>query len=167
MKNSERPTFLFRYRLALGFFIFGLVTSGLTAFPLEMESALLNRWLGLNPPIDPNGSLFQLHAFISRVHYGVQLTYQQFPFFGYGTDWLGFGHFVIAAFFVLPFVDPIRYRAIVQIGLFACGGVIVFALIAGPIRHIPIYWTMIDCSFGIAGAIPLLYCLRLTRRPGN
>ena len=44
-----------------------------------------------------------------------------------GNGWLGFGHFVIAAFFILPFVDPIRYRAVLHIGLFACAGVIVLA----------------------------------------
>jgi hypothetical protein len=38
-------------------------------------------------------------------------------------------------------------------------------LISGPIRGVPFFWTLIDCSFGIVGAIPLLYCLRLTGSP--
>ena len=43
-------------------------------------------------------------------------------------------------------------------------GVILLALVCGPVRSIPFFWTLIDCSFGIIGAIPLLYCLRLSRK---
>jgi hypothetical protein len=52
-----------------------------------------------------------------------------------------------------------------HVGLIACAGAIAVALISGPIRGIPFFWTLIDCSFGIVGAVPLLYCLRLTRSP--
>jgi len=31
-------------------------------------------------------------------------------------------------------------------------------LIAGPVRQIPIFHIIIDCSFGVAGIIPLLIC---------
>jgi len=51
-------------------------------------------------------------------------------------------------------------------GLIACAGVIPLALIAGQIRGIPIYWRLIDCSFGVFGAIPLLLCLRWVRQLG-
>jgi hypothetical protein len=144
---------LFRCRLALGIFILGLVLSGMSAFPLQWELSILERWTGSG----------RIGDFIAFVHSGIEKTYAQFPFFGYGTDWLAFGHLVIAMFFVLPFIDPIKYRAVLYVGLFACAGVIVLALIAGPLRRIPFFWTLIDCSFGIFGAIPLLYCLRETR----
>jgi hypothetical protein len=146
---------LFRYRIALGVFILGLVVSGITALPLQWELSILDRWFSKTGRIGD---------FISFVHSGMDKTYAQFPFFGYGTDWLGFGHFVIAAFFILPFVNPIKYCAVLQVGLVACVGVIVLALIAGPIRGIPFFWTLIDRSFGIFGAIPLLYCVRLTNQ---
>jgi len=142
---------LFRYRLSLGFFILGLTLSGISALPLELESAILDRWFGMN-------------AWITTVHSAIHETYARLPFFGYGTDWLAFGHFVIAAFFILPFVDPVRYRGVLYIGLVACAGVILVALICGPIRDIPFGWQLIDCSFGILGAIPLLYCLRLVQK---
>jgi len=32
------------------------------------------------------------------------------------------------------------------------------ALIAGHILGIPFFWQLIDCSFGMAGLIPLSYC---------
>jgi hypothetical protein len=163
MKTTQQ-SLMFRYRISLGIFVFGLVVSGITAFGLEIETALLNRVLGLSASTNPKSFLFPLQIFIYNVHLALNFTYARFPFLGYGTDWLGFSHLVIAAFFVLPFVDPIRYRAILSIGLLPCAGVIVTALISGAIRHIPFFWTLIDCSFGVLGAIPLIYCLRITRR---
>jgi hypothetical protein len=148
-------TMLVRYRIVLGIFIIGLVLSGISALPLQWELSVLDRWFG---------SRAELGHFISHVHSGILQTYARFPFFGYATDWLGLGHFVIAAFFILPFFDPIRYRAVLCVGVAACAGVIVLALISGPIRGIPFFWTLIDCSFGIFGAIPLFYCLRLTAK---
>src|SRR4029077_18147426 len=97
-------------------------------------------------------------------HLALNFTYARFPFLGYGTDWLRLTHPVIAAFFLLPIVDTIRYSVILFIRLLACPDVIVTALISGAIRHIPFFWTLIDCSFGVLGAIPLIYCLRITRR---
>lgn len=155
---------LFRYRLSLGLFIFGMIVSGLTAFPLELETALLNRLLGLNGAIGHSSIWSDLALFISSIHRGIHETYTRFPFFGYGTDWLAFGHFVIAAFFILPLTDPVRYRGVLRVGLAACAGVLAIALICGPIRGIPLFWRLIDCSFGVIGAIPLLYCLHLSKK---
>jgi hypothetical protein len=141
--------------MALGIFILGLVLSGISALPLQWEITLLDRWLG---------AAGRVGDFISHVHSALIETYPRFAFLGYGTDWLAFSHFVIAMFFVLPFIDPMKYRTVLYVGLIACGGVIALALIAGPIRGIPFFWTLIDCSFGLFGAIPLLYCLRLTKQ---
>jgi len=162
MEVNKRKLLL-RYRIALGFFIFGLVVSGITALPLQWELSILDRWFGMTEYIDP-GSTPWWRTWIALVDQGIIGTYARYPFFGYATDWLAFGHFVIAAFFILPFVDPARYRAILHIGLVACAGVILLALVCGPVRSIPFFWTLIDCSFGIIGAIPLLYCLRLSRK---
>src|SRR5438128_7562863 len=115
---------LFRYRLALGVLIVGLILSGISALPLQWELSILDRWTGSGQTA-PNFVPQRIDDFIAFVHAGIEKTYAQFPFFGYGTDWLGFGHFVIAAFFILPFIDPIKYRAILQVGLVACGGVVV------------------------------------------
>jgi len=49
---------------------------------------------------------------------------------------------------------------VIQFGLIACVGVLFLALIAGPVRGIPFYWRVIDCSFGVFGAVPLILCLR-------
>ena len=109
------------------------------------------------------GGASGLQRWFNFVNSGLHETYARFPFFPYGTDWLGFGHLVIAMFFVLPMANPVKYKAILVVGLIACAGVLIIALVCGPIRGIPFGWRLIDSSFGIVGAIPLLYCLRLTR----
>ena len=152
---------LLRYRLSLGFFIFGLIASGLTTFPLRWELRLLDE---LSAAIAGN----TLHTtgfshWIAVVHTAIDNIHERFPFFFYATDWLGFGHLVISSFFILPLVNPVKYTAVLRVGLAACVGVIVVALVCGSIRGIPLGWQLIDCSFGIIGAIPLLYCLRLAR----
>jgi hypothetical protein len=154
---------LFRYRLVLGLFIAGLIVSGLTAFPLRAELSTLSRFLGIADPTAYPDLQGPRH-WIAFVYFGLQQTYSQFPFFGYATDWLAFGHLVIAVFFVGPFIAPKRNSWVLYVGLAARAGVIMIALICGPIRGIPFGWRLIDCSFGVVGAIPLLYCLRLTRK---
>lgn len=76
----------------------------------------------------------------------------------------------MAAAFVGPWRDPVRNRWVIEWGLLCCVGVIPLALICGPIRGIPLGWQLLDCSFGVLGAIPLLLCLRWLRaepsRPG-
>ena len=41
---------------------------------------------------------------------------------------------------------------------------VLFAFIAGAVRGIPVWWRLVDCSFGVFGSLPLLYCLRLSRQ---
>jgi hypothetical protein len=152
-----------KIRIWLALFIAGLVLSGLTAFPLEYETATLNRILGV-PPTPPPGTESALNAWLRRVHQGVANTNRDYPFMAYGTDWLAFGHLVIAVAFFGPFVDPVRNKWVLVFGIIACIGVLPLALIAGPIRGIPFYWRLIDCSFGIVGVVPLLICLRYVRQ---
>src|SRR5262249_9427457 len=139
--------------------IAGLILSGLTAFPLERET----RWLAEfaeSYPILPSG----VTHWLGQVHAALHDNGINYPFLAYGTDWLGFAHLVLAIVFLGPLRDPVRNKWVLQFGLVACGAVIPFALIAGPIRGIPIGWSFIDCSFGVLGAIPLLICLDRVKR---
>jgi hypothetical protein len=154
---------LVAYRLSLSLFIAGLILSGLTAFPLLRELSFLSRWLGIADPATYETHT-GLHRWLAFVFFGLQKTYAAFPFVGYGTDWLAFGHFIIALFFVGPFRDPVRNAWVLRYGLVACGAVIPLALICGHVRQIPLEWRLLDCSFGILGAIPLFYCLHLTKK---
>ena len=141
-------------------FIAGLVLSGLTAFPLLYELNALVRILDADSP----GAHGDLALWVLRVRDAIAVTYRDYALLGYGTDWLAFGHLVIALFFVGVWRDPVRNVFTLHAGLIACAGVIPLAMICGPIRGIPFYWRLIDCSFGVFGAIPLWWTLRLTRR---
>jgi hypothetical protein len=98
------------------------------------------------------------------VREGLRDMYAHYPWIAYGTDWLAFAHLVLAVFFVGPLLNPVRNTWVLQAGLIGCAMVIPLAQIAGPARGIPWGWRLIDCSFGVFGALPLYYCLRLTRR---
>jgi hypothetical protein len=148
-----------RIRFWLAIFIAGLVLSGVTAFPLETELRWFDSLLhtGFFRPIAQSTHLL---AWVDRVLDGLSATNAHYPFLAYGTDWLAFGHLVIAVAFVGPYLDPVRNKWVVTLGLIACAGVIPLALIAGPIRGIPLPWRLIDCSFGVFGSVPLLVCRR-------
>lgn len=145
-------------RLAISIVIFGLVLSGVTAFPLLHELNLLCNVLG------SGSERSDLTRWIFKVRDGLANTYRDYPFIAYGTDWLAFGHLMIALFFILPYRDPVRYEGVLKVGIAASLLVIPLALICGPIRGIPLFWRLIDCSFGIL-CIPLLvFALRKTRQ---
>lgn len=146
-------------RLWLSLFILGLVLSGLTAFPLVHETGWLASFLHANP-ILPSSIIF----WIAKVQEALRDTGLRYPFLAYGTDWLAFAHLVLAIAFLGPLRDPVRNKWVLQFGVIACISVVFIALIAGPIRGIPFLWRLIDCSFGVFGAIPLLICLRLVNR---
>ena len=151
---------LFHFRVVLSLFIAGLVLSGVTAFPLLHELRLLSHLLGADTAATPDGLTF----WILTVRNGLEHTYAKYPWIAYGTDWLAFGHLVIAAFFIGPLIHPASSRATLYTGIVACLAVIPLALICGPIRGIPFYWRLIDCSFGVIGVVPLIYCLRLVKQ---
>jgi hypothetical protein len=147
-----------RIRFLLVLFVAGLVLSGITAFPLVHELRLLTSWFGKTTVI---GSNFPgLAYWLSFVREGLEAANQNYPFLAYGTDWLAFAHLVIAIAFLGPLRDPAKNIWVVEFGMIACLMVIPLALICGFIRGIPLFWRLIDCSFGIFGIIPLLIARR-------
>lgn len=152
----------FRIRCWLAFFIFALVASGLTAFPLVWETGLLDR---IGGPESAVGGWFPgLAGWIHGVAEALADTDARYPFLAYGTDWLAFAHLVIAVAFIGPWRDPVRNAWVIDFGLIACAMVIPLALICGPLRGIPLVWRLLDCSFVVLGAIPLLIVRRLVRQ---
>ncbi|WP_299533279.1 hypothetical protein [uncultured Streptomyces sp.] len=159
---SERAL-LRRIRVWLVLFIVCLALSGLTAFPLVHEL----RWADglLNAPSSPVPEhLPGLAEWIARVRDGLDEADARHPFVLYGTDWLAFAHLVIAVAFYGPYRDPVRNVWVVEFGMIACAGIVPLALICGPLRDIPFWWTVIDMSFGVFGVIPLLVVRRLIKR---
>ena len=157
--TAPRP--LVEIRCWVAFFIVALVLSGVTAFPLEAELRLLGDWFRVDAPSVEHGGL---QWWLRTVRNGLADTNAKYPWLAYGTDWLAFAHIAIAVFFIGPFRDPVKNVWIIQSGLIACAGVLVLAFVCGPIRGIPIYWQIIDCSFGVFGAFPLWRVLVLTQR---
>ena len=142
-----------RIRILLGLFIVGLVLSGLTAFPLVFEIELIN-------PIIGEGTFMErvwpaMAHWITHVHLQLTHAQEEHSILLYGTDWLAFAHIVIAISFIGPLRDPVRNVWVIEFGMVACVLVVPLALVCGPIRGIPFYWRLIDCSFGLFGIIPL------------
>ena len=137
----------------LAFFIVSLVISGLTAIPVNSELPFLLDFL------PPGSNAFFWIQKVSGAYRKVSLEY---PFLFYGYDWLAFAHFVIAVAFFGPLKDPVKNIWVFEFGMIACIMVIPFALIVGGLRELPIWWRLIDCSFGVFGFIPLWLCRRKT-----
>ena len=148
-------------RLWLALVIVGLFVSGVTAFPLQHE-------LDLVVPIASHVHLAAhapaLNSWLLRVDLALAATNARYPFLAYGTDWLAFAHIVIAIVFIGPWLDPVRNKWIVTWGLINSSGIFFLALIAGPIRGIPPYWRLIDCSFGLVCGAVLLRVRSLIRQ---
>ena len=148
-----------RIQVLLGVVTLGLIASGLTAFAIETELHWLTELLGAGPGARPE-DLSGLLRWLVTVRDAVAATNSQYPFMAYGTDWLAFAHLVIAVVFVFSLRDPVRNAWVVDFGLLSCGGVLALALVAGQVRGIPMYWRLIDCSFGVVCAALLLVARR-------
>lgn len=143
-------------------FIVALVLSGATAIPLATELDWLVKWTGARQLVETPASTNtpDRAVWLVKVQTTLHEVTEKFPFLAYGTDWLAFGHFAIAIAFVGALRDPIRNRWLFDFGLFACVLVIPYALVFGAIRGIPLWWRLIDCSFGVFGFVPLWLCRR-------
>jgi hypothetical protein len=149
---NREEQLLRRIRALTALIIAGLVVSGATAIPLEAELELLANWWG--PSSGATGE------WIARVQTALRETNAKHPFIAYGTDWLAFAHFVIAIAFVGAWRDPARNRWLFDFGLIASALVVPYALVFGAWRGIPVWWRLIDCSFGVLCAVPLWLCRR-------
>jgi len=154
--TSDQDARLFRrLRWLTAFFILGLVLSGATAIPLETELNWIVGWMGVYEHTPT-----PLDQWLLRVTDALHDMNIRYPFMAYGGDWLAFGHFMIALVFVWAWREPVRHRWLFDYGLVACALVIPFAMFFGAARGIPFWWRMVDCSFGIFGAMPLWLCRR-------
>ena len=157
--KSMKMNLLTKYRIVLCGFVVGLVLSGLTAFPLTWELKLLAQILENLPFGIP-----ALNEWIFRVRDALIETDAKFPFLAYGYDWLAFAHLMIAIAFIGPLREPARNRWILEWAMICCVCIVPLAFICGPIRGIPLGWTIVDCAFGIVGFPPLFLCWKWSKR---
>ncbi|GAB1327262.1 hypothetical protein [Streptomyces sennicomposti] len=158
---SDRAALLKGIRAWLVLFVVCLVVSGATAFPLVHE---LHWSESLLKSLSVPERLPALTDWIERVRRGLDTADADYPFLLYGTDWLAFAHLVIAVAFYGPYRDPVRNIWVVEFGMIACMGVVPLALICGPVRGIPFWWSVIDMSFGVFGIVPLYVVRRKIKR---
>ena len=151
---NRQEILLRRIRLTTSLFIIGLVISGFTALPLQTEVDFLAGLLSG----DHSRSLHEVARWLSHVQTALHQTKAEYPFLFYGTDWLAFGHFMIALAFLGALIDPVRNRWLFTFGMIACVLVIPYALVCGAFRAIPLWWRFIDASFGLLGFIPVSLC---------
>ncbi|SFM88414.1 hypothetical protein SAMN05428949_1167 [Chitinophaga sp. YR627] len=138
------------------FFIISLSLSGITAFAVETELSWVFSWW---PEQDSS-----FYKWLYICYQAIKDMNDKYPYLAYGYDWLAFAHIVIAIAFIGPLKDPVKNIWVIEFGCIACVAVIPLALIAGYIRQIPVFWCVIDCSFGVIGIIPLLICHRKIRQ---
>jgi hypothetical protein len=144
MKNERKKI----KRLILVFITF-LALSGITAFPLRSEISFLVSVQTIFPTF--------LQEWIGQLNSAIAQTPETML---YGTDWLAFAHIVIAVAFIGPYHDPVKNIWVIQFGMIACLMIFPLALICGPIRGIPFFHQLIDCSFGVLGILPLYACYK-------
>lgn len=133
-------------------FIVSLALSGITAFVVETGLAWIISLSSENTSA--------LYTWLRECYDAIHFTNSKYPFIAYGFDWLAFGHLVIAIFFIGALKDPVKNIWVIKTGCIACVLVIPLAFIAGHLRQIPVFWRLIDCSFGVIGIIPLVICYR-------
>lgn len=148
-----------RIKVLTWLFIVGIILSGLTAFPIETELNLL-RFLWQDGTFIAN-TFPALSSFLKHIDIAITETNKNYPQIFYGTDWLAFAHIIIGSAFIGVLRNPVRNIWVVEWAMIACIMVFPLAWICGPIREIPVYWRIIDCSFGVFGMIPLWYIRKL------
>jgi hypothetical protein len=156
---NDEPTLRRRIRLLTWVFLAGLVLSGATAIPLRWEvDWLIKLWEAEELTSHAAADLDPVTRWLFDVRNALETVEQTDPFLFYGTDWLAFGHFVIAIAFMGVLRDPVRNRWLFDFGLITCALVIPYAIVFGALRGIPFWWRWVDCSFGVFGAVPLWFC---------
>jgi len=154
---NREAVLLRRIKALTWLFIVGLFISGLTAIPLNWELDLMVNWFGYAGQTSTAASS-EIGRWLLTVREALHDVDTKHPLLFLGTDWLAFGHFVIALAFVGALRDPVRNRWLFDFGLIACVLVIPYALTFGALRGIPFWWRLIDCSFGVVGFVPLWFC---------
>lgn len=145
--NHQSTKLLAQIRKWILLFVILLILSGITAFPIETEIKFIYQRLHFFPAF--------MQPWLTQIYTDIVETNKNYPFISYGTDWLAFAHIVIGLAFIGPYKDPVKNIWIIEWAMLCCIAVLPLAFIAGPIRGIPFYHQLIDCSFGVLGIIPL------------
>lgn len=142
--TTENHKTLKKIRLTIIGFMLILALSGISAIPVRTE---INFLLGIIPR-----EWMTVRQWLQQI--AEQLSTCGEPLL-YGFDWLAFAHIVLAINFIGVLKDPVRNIWIIEFAMISCLLIIPFTFIMAPVRGIPFWWQLIDCSFGVFGLIPL------------
>jgi hypothetical protein len=145
----DERNLLKRIRIFLIIFALGLIFALHTVVVVQPETGLFVRYLGHGTFMD--SVLPFVSDWVEHLHLAISDTYQKYPVIAYCMDWLSFACVVFVIFIYGAIKDPVRNVWIVQVFLAACALACLLPFIAGPFRGIPIFWRMIDGSFGFLG----------------
>ena len=145
-----------RIRILILFFMAVLILSGITVFPLETELKWLLQFKHSFP--------LSMSTWLQNCYNAIADTNSTYPMLAYGFDWLAFAHIMIAIAFIGPLRDPVKNSWVIDWAIISCIAILPLAFIAGPIRQIPLFHILIDCSFGVLGILPLLICRKWIRQ---
>ncbi len=152
---------ILRIRVCTGLFMLGLVVSGITAIPLATQLAWADQSLGLEARALAGEPWA---VWVHQVGSAIESVAVHFPFLFLGTDWLAFGHFAIALVFWGALRDPVRNEWLFTFGIITCIAVVPYAFVFGEIRGVPVWWRVVDSSFGLIGLVPLVLSRLWLRR---
>jgi hypothetical protein len=151
--DNRREILQRRIRCLVWVFIAGLVLSGVTE--VDYLARITGADIAISHVPAPAWAIW-----LTKVQSALNETAGHHPFLFYGTDWLAFGHLMIALSFVGALRDPVRNKWLFTFGLTACVLVVPYAFVFGALRGIPFWWRLIDCSFGLFGFVPLWFSRR-------
>jgi hypothetical protein len=156
MKSKIKSKLTTGIRLCIWIIIAGLAISGITAFPLETELNIL-----VGSSLMSNGTM---HNWLTCVYGAIRYVNITYPYLSYGTDWLAFAHLMLAILFIGPLRNPQKNKWVIEFGIIAAIAIFPLAFIAGEVRGIPVFWRLIDCSFGVVALTVLLPCYRMIKK---
>jgi hypothetical protein len=153
MKDIEARKIKKKIRVLLIVFVLGLVFGCQIVLFVAPELAWLNNTLG---PGTRMGQYFpNLSAWINHLYEGITETYSKYPFIAYCMDWLAFAQLAFIIFFIGALIDPVRNIWIIKSGMVICVLHILLAFGSGNFRGVPLFWQLLDSSFGFIGLIVL------------
>lgn len=150
--DKQTITYRRQIRYLTVFFMLSLTISGLTAMPAREGVG----WLVSVVP-----QSWAIQAYLMSIR---EALYRCDSWLFYGYDWLAFAHIVIAVLFIGVLRDPVRNIWVVEWGMIACMMILPFAFVMGQVRGIPLWWRLVDGSFGLVGIIPLWFIRDRIRR---
>ncbi len=159
---ASRKKTLACIRVCLGLFFVGILFGLHTVVFVRAETTWMADLLGRGTFVDERWPA--VAAWFEHLHIAFATTYTTYPVIAYCMDWLGYACVVLAVLMIGAIKDPVRNLWIVQAFMIGCAIAFLMPLVMGPLRGIPLFWRLIDSSFGLVGFVLSGLAYRLIRR---